>query len=263
MIQVTRENYHDISVEREVMSRSQYLNFLKCEAAQLARLSGKWTDEPNDAFLVGSYVHSWSEGSIKEWIAEHPGMFTKSGGLKAEYKQADKMIATLEADPLAMWMLEGDKEVIFTAEFAGAVWRVMSDVYSKDKTRMVELKTNKNLRETTWSTAMEQRVNFIEQYNYMIQAALYCEIERRASGRPENDWLDYFMVAVSKENYPDKEIIDLRDPERYILELGRIERNMPRVLGVKAGELEPFRCERCDYCRSTRMLTGAIHYTDL
>ena len=263
MIQITRENYHSLEVDREIMSRSQYLGFLNCEARQLAKLAGTWTEETSDAFLVGQYVHSWSEGSRSEFIAEHPGMFTKSGGLKAEYKTADKMIATLEADPFAMWMLGGEKEVIFVAEFAGAMWRVMSDVYNPEHKRMVELKTNKNLRETTWSTAMEQRVNFIEQYNYMIQAALYCEIERMSSGRPENDWLDYYMVAVSKENYPDKEIIDLRDADRYITELGRIERNMPRVLQVKAGVLEPFRCGRCDYCRSTRMLSGAIHYTAL
>jgi len=263
MIQLTRENYHSLDSEKAYMSRSQYLGFLQCEAQQVAKLAGTWTEETSNAFLVGQYVHAWNEGSIKDWIAEHPGMFTKSGGLKAEYKQADKMIATLEADPFAMYMLEGQKESIFTAEFAGATWKVMADVHNQERKRMVELKTSRNLRETVWSTVHEQRVTFIEQYNYLLQAALYCEIERRASGRPENDWLDYYMVAVSKDNVPDKEIIDLRDPDRYVVELERIERNMPRVLQVKAGTLEPFRCERCDYCRSTRRLTRAIHYTEL
>jgi len=263
MIQLTRENYHSLEAERDYMSRSQYQGFQKCEACQLAKLAGTWVEEKSDALLVGSYVHAWSEGSIKEFIAENPGIFTKSGGLRAEYKQADVMIATLEADPMAMYMLEGQKEVIFTAEFAGATWKIMTDVHNPERKRLVELKTSRNLRETVWSTVHEQRVTFIEQYNYLLQAALYCEIERRASGRPENDWLDYYMVAVSKDNVPDKEIIDLRDPDRYVVELERIERNMPRVLQVKAGTLEPFRCERCDYCRSTRRLTRAIHYTEL
>jgi len=263
MIQLTRQNYHSLEAERDYMSRSQYQGFQKCEACQLAKLAGAWTEETSEAFLVGQYVHAWSEGTRAEFIAEHPGMFTKSGGLRSEYKQADKMIAMLEADPMAMYMLQGEKEVIFTAEFAGAMWKVMTDVCNQERKRIIDLKTNRNLRETTWSPTLEQRVNFIEQYNYLLQAALYCEIERRASGRPEGEWLDYYMVAVSKENVPDKEIIDLRDPERYTIEIERIERRMERVLKVKAGELEPFRCERCDYCRSTRMLTGAIHYTVL
>jgi hypothetical protein len=262
-MELNRANYHSIEAERDYMSRSQYQGWRKCEACQQAKLAGTWTEETSDAFLVGQYVHAWSEGSIKEWIAEHPGMFTKSGGLRSEYKTADKMIAMLEADPMIMYMLQGEKEVIFTAEFAGAMWKIMTDVYNPERKRMVELKTNRNLRETVWCPTQEKRVNFIEQYYYLTQAALYTEIERRASGRPEEDWWEYYMVAVSKENVPDKEIIDLRDPPRYAAELEGIERNMERILQVKAGTLEPFRCERCDYCRSTRMLTGAIHYSEL
>jgi len=260
---LTRENYHSIEAELEYMSRSQYQSWRKCEACQKAKLAGTWTDETSTAFLVGQYVHAWCEGSIKEWIGEHPEMFTKSGGLKAEYKQADVMIATLEADPVAMYMLQGEKEVIFTAEFAGAMWKVMTDVYNPERKRLVELKTNRNLRETVWCPTLERRVNFVEQYNYLTQAALYTEIERRASGRAEGEWREYYMVAVSKETVPDKEIIDLRDPERYVTELAAIERSMERILQVKAGELEPFRCERCDYCRSTKVLKGAIHYSEL
>ena len=45
--------------------------------------------------------------------------------------------------------------------------------------------------------------------------------------------------------------------------LNEIEMNMPSVLMVKSGEVEPFRCEKCDYCKATKVLKGAISYMDL
>jgi hypothetical protein len=263
MLQLTRSNYHSLEAERDYMSRSQYLGFLKCEACQMAKLAGDWIEEKSEAFLVGSYVHAWNEGRRREFIAENPGMFTRKGTLRANFQTADKMIACLESDPLAMYMLEGEKEVCFTAEFAGAVWKVLADTYNPDRRRMVELKTTRSIREQQWSVECGSKVTFIEQYNYLLQAALYCEIERLAAGRPEGDWLDYYMVAVSKDNCPDKEVIDLRDPDRYLVELDRVKANMPRILLVKSGRAEPTRCERCDYCRSTRVLSKAVHYTEL
>lgn len=260
---LTKENYFDLEVEREFMSRSQYLGFMACEAKEMAKLSGAWVEEKSEALLVGSYLHSWNEGTRSEFVADHPGMFTRSGGLRAEYKQADVMISTLEADPLAMYMLQGDKELVFTAEFAGAKWKVMADIHNAERKRMVDLKSTRSIRGTEWNTELGYKANFIENYHYILQAALYCEIERLASGRPERDWLDFFLVAVSKEKVPDKEVIDLRDPERYLYELEMVQQNMPRVLAVKAGEVEPVRCERCDYCRATKHLTKAVHYTEI
>ncbi len=261
--QITRDNYHSLEAEREYMSRSQYLSFLNCEAQQMAILAGDWEPESSEALLVGQYVHAWNEGRRQEFIVEHPEMFTKAGSLKAQFKTADKMIATLEADPLCMYMLQGEKEVVFTAEFAGATWKMMADVYNHERGRLVDLKTTRSIWETFWSEVHRGRVSFVEQYNYLIQAALYCEIERIAGGRREGDWLDYYMVAVSKDNVPDKEVIDLRDPDRYLVELEQIKINMPQILEVKAGRREPNRCERCDYCRSTKTLTGAIHYSQI
>lgn len=260
---LNHKNYHSLEANCEFMSRSQYLDFLSCEAAAMAYLAGRWTVEETTPLLVGSYVHSWNNGTQREFVSEHPEMFTKQGGLRAEFKQAEKMISALENDPLAVYMLEGQKEVIFTAEFAGARWRVMVDSYRPEKHRMVDLKTTRSIREYVWSDELRARVSFIEMYNYPLQAALYAEIERLANGRPEEDWFDFYAVAVSKENVPDKEIIDLRDPGRYAEELEKVKINMPRILAVKKGQEEPFRCERCDYCRSTKQLRGSVYYAEL
>lgn len=261
MLKLTKDNYHSLQAEREYMSRSQYLGFLDCEAREMAKLAGEWVEEKSKALLVGSYVHAWNEGCRKEFIAETPEMFTKAGGLRADFKVADKMIDTLENDPLCMYMLEGEKEQIFTAEFAGTIWKVMADVHNPNRQRMIDLKTTKSIREHTWNDEQRCKLSFVEQYNYVLQAALYCEIEKIAKKR--NSWLDFYIVAVSKENSPDKAVIDLRDPERYLIELEAVKENMPHILAVKLGKVEPTRCEKCEYCRSTKKLTGAVHYIDL
>ncbi len=261
MLKLTTKNYHSQEANREYMSRSQFQGFLECEAKEMARLAGEWEEEKSTALLVGSYVHSWNEGTRREFISDHPEMFKKDGNLKSEYCQADRMIVCLESDPLAMYMLEGQKEVIFTAWFAGAMWKVMVDAYNPDRQRMVDLKTTRSITEHHWSDVHHAKVSFVEQYNYVLQAALYCEIERLANGR--EDWLDFYAVAVSKETVPDKAVIDLRDPDRYQQELDKVMVSMPRIILVKSGVEKPIRCECCDYCRSTKVLAGAVHYSEL
>ena len=49
----------------------------------------------------------------------------------------------------------------------------------------------------------------------------------------------------------------------FINALNEIEMNMASVLMVKSGEVEPLRCEKCDYCKATKVLTGAISHMDL
>jgi len=262
MLKLNRDNYHSLEASRDYMSRGQYIDFTKkCEAAAVASLRGEWIEEQSTALLVGSYVHSWSEGKQADFIAEHPGMFKKGGGLKVEYVQADDMIQTLSNDQLAMYTLEGQKEVIVTAEMFGTMWKVMLDAYNPEHRRIADLKTTRSITDHHWNEEFRTKVSFVEHYDYVTQAAIYCEVERIASGRPPEDWLNFYLVAVSKQDYPDKAVIDMSGPERYIVELSEIENNMPRVLAVKNGEVEPRRCEMCPYCRSTKKLSGAIHYS--
>lgn len=42
-----------------------------------------------------------------------------------------------------------------------------------------------------------------------------------------------------------------------------VEMNMPRILRVKNGEVEPDRCELCDCCRHNRVLKKPISIMDL
>lgn len=261
MFVLTRENYHSQEANRLYMSHSQYANFLQCEAMAMAKLTGDWKEEQSDALLVGSYVHAWSEGTLEQFKANNPDCYTKKGELTAKMQQAERMIDCLKKDEFCMFVLQGEKEVIMTAEFAGATWRVMMDVYTPEKGRFVDLKTTRSISETQWNAELGERISFVEMYHYPRQFALYSEIERLATGRQER--IDPIVVAVSKEDPPDKAIISMADHDRAEMELQMIRLNMPHILAVKHGIDKPSRCEKCDYCRATKVVSKIIHYSKL
>ena len=262
-LKLNKNNYHSQAANVDYMSRGQYLDFLNCEAATLAVLKGEWVEELSDALLVGQYVHTFNDGTRGEFISSHPEMFKKNGELLAKFVVADKMIETLQKDPFAMYVLEGQKEVIYTAEMFGCWWKIMIDSHNPEKRRNVDLKTTRSITEKVWSEEAWAKVSFVEKYHYLLQSAIYSEVEYLSNGRSTGDWFDFYIVAVSKEKFPDKAVINMTDPERLAKELAEVEVNMPRILAVKAGEVEAVRCEVCDYCKATKALTKAIHYSEL
>lgn len=262
-MKLTKGNYHSNAANLEYLSRGQYKSFLECEAKEMAKLKREWVDPPFLPFLIGQYVHSFNDGTRGEFVATHPEMFNKDLSLKAKFVEADNMIDCLQNDDFAMYCLEGDKEVIITFEMFGAPWKVMLDVQNNDRRRIVDLKTTKSITEKVWDEETRKKVSFVEAYDYPLQSCLYTEGERISEGREPGDYSEFLIVAVSKEKQPDKAIINMTDNARLVEELAKVESNMPRILAVKAGEVEAIRCEGCDYCRLTKMLTKAIHYSEL
>lgn len=266
-MELNNENYYSKEANQQYMSVSQYKSFLQCEAAALAELKGEHVREEKETFLVGQYVHSWAQGPeyLDEFICNHPEIISSRGAtkgeLKAPYKVAEAMINTLKYDPKAMFYLNGKKEVPVNALIAGVPWKGKIDVLNDDLNYILDIKTSKNIAEFSWSSKLHQRVSFIEEYDYMIQAAVYSEMERIAAGR--DTYKDFYMVAVTKQDPPDHQIFDLTDPDRIQEELQKIKENLPRILQVKHGEIEPARCGCCAYCRATKKVDKIIHYTEL
>jgi len=261
MLKITKDNYFSLEADREYFSVSQYKAFRECEAKTVAKLNGIWVDPPNDAFTLGSYIHLWSEGgNLGQFRAEHPEMFKKDGTLLAKYKIMDDMIKTLADDPLIEKVREGQKEVIFTGELFGAAWKIMIDIYNPANGVFVDLKTTRSIQMKYWNDELRVKQNFVEFYDYLLQMAIYAEIERQ--NRDEETYLQPHIIAVSKEEIPDKAVI-LVGTEFIKDKLIDVENLMPRFIRVKNGEQEPYRCENCDYCRSTKKIEKVIHYTDL
>ena len=129
-MKLTNNNYYSEGANKEYLSVSQYKDFYGtlgqrgCEAQALAKISGKFIIEPTTAMLVGSYVDSYFEGSLDEFKKRTPELFKKDGTLKADYKQAEDIIARIERDKKFMQYMSGEKQVIMTGEFAGAQWKI-------------------------------------------------------------------------------------------------------------------------------------------
>lgn len=263
-MKLNSQNYHSIEANRVYWSNSQYKEFLDCEARAMAKLRG-WKEPPSDALLIGSYVHAYFEGSeaFEEFKTNTPELISSRGPtkgmLKSSYAIADQMIRTIEDDPLCMFVLQGQKEVILTNEFAGAQWKIKIDCYNPERNRFSDIKTVREIQREVWDS-QGGYVTFVEANGYLAQMSLYAEVERLVQGR--DGWIEPIIVAVSKEDPPDKAVISL-DAYDIQRELDSIQENMPRLIKVKAGMIEPQRCEKCRYCRETKRLNKIVHYSEL
>ncbi len=258
---LTNENYFSKEADKEYLSASQYKSFVGtmgiqgCEAQAIARINGNWTTEKTTALLVGSYVDSHFEGTLALFKAQNPEIFTKQGTLKAEYKKAEEIINRLERDEYFMKYMSGEKQVIMTGEIGGAKWKIKMDSYLPEIC-IVDLKIVEAIRKGFWANKI--KTHFIEYWGYDIQAAVYQEIVRQNTGQK----LPFYIAAASKESETDIEIIQIED-EVLEAALFGVESNVDRILALKSKLEEPERCERCNYCKHTKVLDKPILSSDL
>ena len=222
----------------------------------MEKLDGRWEDEETTALLVGSYVDAHFEGTLERFKIEHPSLFKRDGGLKADYVRADDIIARIEKDQYFMRYMSGQKQVIMTGEMFGAKWKIKIDSYIPD-TAIVDLKVMSSITELKWVRDIGY-LDFVRYWGYDTQGAVYQEVVRQNTGKK----LPFYIAAATKEKEPDIRIIHVTD--NYLQEaLYAVETNMPRILRVKSGEMEPDRCELCDCCRHNRVLSRPISINDL
>lgn len=259
---LTNENYFSKEAEQKYLSVSQYKNFMgslgkpACEAEAMALLDGNWEREKTTALMVGSYVDAHFEGSLDLFRAQNPSLFKKDGGLKAEYIKAEEVINRIERDELFMGYMSGQKQVIMTAQMFGTEWKIKIDSYLEGKA-IVDLKIMRELHKAEYTKDFGY-MDFIQYWGYDLQGAIYQEVVYRNTGLR----LPFFIAAASKEKEPDIELIWI--PDEHLKEkLIEVERNTPKVLALKSGEVEPIRCELCDYCKHTKVLKNPIHFSEL
>lgn len=254
---LTNENYFSQEANEKFLSVSQYKDFcgtlgkVPCEAQAIAKLKGEWKTEMTIPLLVGSYVDSHFEGTLNIFQAQHPEIYTKSGALKTEYRKAEEIINRIESDELFMKYMSGEKQTIMTAEMFGVDWKVKLDSYIQDAC-IVDMKVMKSLRESHYVRDFGL-MDFVRYWGYDIQAAVYQKVVAVNTGK----MLPFFIAGASKEKETDIEIIQM--PQEWLDDrLMDVEKNVPNIIALKTGEIEPIRCEVCDYCKRTKVLTKAI-----
>lgn len=281
---LSEENYFSQEANKEYMSNSQYQGFMTCEAQEMAKLKGEWEQEEIKAFTEGKFLDAWNNQKLEEFKASNPDLYLKNGiEFKAEYRHLNDVIEFISQDELLMESLSGIKQQIFTAEMFGAKWKIAIDSYfpreGKKEGRIVDLKYLKGLYDRFWSINEDGIAiceKTLEHRGYLDQVAIYCRIEQLAN-RPDKvvtkdgkiypDWYEPFITAITKSKpYPDKEIISFSTEGQSYHEfidyrLSFIEQKMPRIIAVKSGKEKPKRCGQCQYCLSTKVLTGTTHYS--
>lgn len=261
---VTGENYFAPEIEMAYMGSTQFKNFCACEAAELARLQGRYHKEPTASMLVGSYVDAHFEGSLPVFHAQHPELFKRDGTLKSGFTHAENIIARMEEDELYTLLMSGRKQVIRTGEIAGVPFKIKIDslldgAACEEIVRrfpnaaaalglcdgaIVDLKVMKDL-DDVWSDEEWARVPFWRYWRYDLQGAIYQAVE--------GHMLPFILAAGTKEVVPDLRAIYIED---FTLAAGlaEVEDLAPRFQAIKEGRVEPRRCEHCDYCKATRKL---------
>lgn len=247
---LTNTNYFSPEANRSYWSVSQFKAFNKCEACGLAEVRGEWRREATDSLLIGSYVDAYFSDEMEEFTDIHAEeMFSKrTGDLLAKFQHADDIINRVESDPLMMEYLTGEKQTIMSAELFGVPWKIKMDVYNEQ--RIVDLKVVKDF-EDIYDKGYGWR-SWIEYWGYDIQGAIYQKVEQLVTGRTEP--LPFYLAAVTKEKVPDIKLIQI---PQHILDtaLKLVEAKIDRFDLIKSGDVDPIRCERCEYCKSTKKLT--------
>ena len=248
MISLTNTNYHTTQANKDYWSVSLFKAFDRCEACGLAMVRGEYEQEKTTSLMVGSYVDSYVAGEYNEFVTEHPEVFnSRTGELKADYRKADELIRVIEGQPLMMDFLTGEKQVIMSAELFDVPWKIKIDVHGGN--RIVDLKVVKDF-EPMYKDGLG-RVSWVEYWGYDIQGAIYQRIEQLYSGRTEP--LPFYLVAVTKEKVPNFDVIQI--PQHYLdTALKVVESKIDRFDLIKSGDIEPIRCEKCEYCKKTKIL---------
>lgn len=253
-MEINNSNYFSQDMTAKYWSVSQFKTFNRCEARGFAESQGEYIREESDALLIGTYVDAYFSGEMDEFLEKRrEDMFSKrGGGLLAKFKHADEIIDTVTRQPLMMdYLTDGDKQVVMTADLFGLPWKIKMDVYNGR--RIVDLKVVKDFADI-WDKGYGRR-SWVEFWGYDVQGAVYQKVVELVTGKK----LPFFLAAVTKEKIPDVKVIEI---PQHILDaaLNMVEAKIERFDLIKTGQVEPIRCEECDYCKLTKVLKAPEVY---
>lgn len=232
-MKLTSENYYSQEANEQYFSVSQYKDFVKCEAMALTKIRGEYQQPITRALLVGSFVDSYFEGTLPQFMQDNPELFTRKNELKSEFRKANEIIGRIKADPLFMRFMSGEKQRIMTFELFGVLWKIKMDSYLEGIC-ITDLKVVANFRS-------------LPLWRYDLQGAVYQAGVEAVTG----EHLPFYLAVATKERVTDLDIFQI---PQSTLDLARTEitLNMEHFNDVKSGQVPPHFCGRCDYCKSVK-----------
>jgi CRISPR/Cas system-associated endonuclease/helicase Cas3 len=176
-------------------------------------------------------------------------------------EESRKRLQILASSNDGFEIAQKDLELRGPGELFGVKWRVRIDKYNPQNRIIIDWKTCADINKTEYNPILGERESFVEALGYLMRAAVYTEIEKQHTGNTED--ANFVIVAVSKQDPPDKAALLLNHRQRYDYELEQIQKHMARIIDVKIGRVKPRRCGSCEYCRSTKVLKKITPYYTL
>ena len=253
---LTAENYFSKKANLEYMSVSQFKAFTKCQHSALAEVKGKYQREQTTALLVGSFIDAYFEGedALVKFVNTHHEIFTKDNKLRADFIKANEIIKRIEQDRLFMKYLSGEKQVIMTGQICGVAVKIKMDSYHPDK--IVDLKVMANFDDQN----DEERgmLPWYSAWGYDLQGAVYQEVVRQNTGKR----LPFFWAAATKEKTTDIDILQIEQDE-LDFQLEKVKQDILMFDAIKNGIIKPERCNKCEYCKTTKKLRKPTKSSEL
>lgn len=270
-IKLDDSNYYSPEMNKAYCSVSQFKSFYGldgCEAKAMAEIRGEYERPKSDALLLGSYVDCalTEPENLEKFREEHPEMISSRGAtkglLKSEFIRADAMIERVKKDKKMMMYLNGEHQTIMTGNLFGLDFKIKMDSYIPHKA-IVDLKTVESLRKLYYHPT-KGKCTFVDYFDYILQGAVYQEVVFQNTG----ERLPFILACVSKESVTDLGLIwidnDTLHERIYGSEFSAgIAEQVNQIRLLKSGEVEPIRCEHCDYCLPTKVISKPIHYLEL
>ena len=247
------------SIYKDYLSVSAYKGLQECAAKQLAKDLGLFVEEKPTAYLIGSYVDAYFGSKLDQFKMDNPQIFKKDGTLYSDFTMANDIIEFIKKDRLLMTYLHGDKiQYEVKGEIAGVPFLGYIDSLHSEKA-IVDLKIVADLYTKVWSTDEKTYIHFVEAFGYDKQLAIYQELHFQETGLR----LPVFLAMITKQKpYFDKAIVQIPQG-RLDFVLDEIREKAPELLAIRKGEIHAERCEKCNYCRSTKVLKETITIFDL
>lgn len=262
-------DYYSSEANLKYMSCSQVKQFIgvpgipKCEAKAVAELYDEYQKPESDALTFGSYIDVQLTGTVAEqnqFMEDHPEMFSSRGATKGQlkntYQRANDMIARVRQDAdmggVFLKYLDGKKQEVLTGNINGFEFKARLDVLGDGW--IADLKTCESITKKYFADGWW---NFIDYWGYPLQGAIYQELVYQNTGKR----LPFYIAAISKEVSPDIGIFRIPQENLDIALESLNHETLERINALKYRDIEPERCEHCDYCRSTKIVTKPINYT--
>lgn len=230
---LTQENYYSREANEAYFSVSQYKDFMKCEAMAMAKIRGVYERPLTRALLVGSFVDSYFEGTLPQFMQENPEVFTRKNELRSEFRKANEIIGRVTADEMFSRFMGGEKQRIMIFELFGVPWKIKMDSYIPGIC-ITDLK-------------VVAHCSSLPLWRYDLQGAVYQAGVELVTGEK----LPFYLAAATKERVVDLDIWQI--PQSTLdIALNEIRMNIDRYAAIKNGEIIPESCGHCDYCKSVK-----------